>query len=82
MFGKVPVLLDCPSAPLEEFIAIDDDNVCTAPIIAGQRHSGACSKLKTITNANSEYEKKMNPATPVPTSSEMRNIMKKIYTII
>ncbi|GFS84968.1 hypothetical protein TNCV_1305791 [Trichonephila clavipes] len=31
---KTPAGLDCPIALSEDFITVDDDNVCTAPIMA------------------------------------------------
>ncbi|GFV82780.1 SCAN domain-containing protein 3 [Trichonephila clavipes] len=34
MFEKVYVLLDCLTVSSEDFVAVDDDNVCTAPIEA------------------------------------------------
>ncbi|GFX48685.1 hypothetical protein TNCV_407921 [Trichonephila clavipes] len=34
MFEKVSVLLDCPIVSSEKIGAVDDDNECTAPIMA------------------------------------------------
>ncbi|GFV59125.1 uncharacterized protein TNCV_1908571 [Trichonephila clavipes] len=45
---------------------------------SGQRHSGVCSKLKkSVIDTDSDDEKEMNNAAPVPTSSEMKNIQNK-----
>ncbi|GFT31634.1 hypothetical protein TNCV_230731 [Trichonephila clavipes] len=58
---------------LEEFVVIDDDNVYTASII---RQEFAQSS-KNIIDADSNDKDKLNKAAHVPTSSEMRNIIKK-----
>ncbi|GFY12975.1 uncharacterized protein TNCV_665411 [Trichonephila clavipes] len=34
MLEKVSGLLNCPTVLSEEFVAVDNDNVCTAPVIA------------------------------------------------
>ncbi|GFS48126.1 hypothetical protein TNCV_3600261 [Trichonephila clavipes] len=38
---------ETPTVSSEEFVAVDDVNVCTAPIIA-ERYFGVCSKLKKV----------------------------------
>ncbi|GFV68163.1 SCAN domain-containing protein 3 [Trichonephila clavipes] len=73
MFEKV--LLDCPSAPLEEFIAVEDDNVCTTPIKAGKDILEIVQSSKNIIDVDFNDENKINNTVPVPTSSKMRNIL-------
>ncbi|GFW35937.1 SCAN domain-containing protein 3 [Trichonephila clavipes] len=83
IFEKVSVLFNCPTALSEKFIAIDDDNVCTTPLTADKDdilefvHSS-----KNIIDAHSDDENEMNNAAPVPTSSEMRNIMKSMRSYL
>ncbi|GFS85994.1 hypothetical protein TNCV_1219861 [Trichonephila clavipes] len=75
MFEKGFVLLDCPTEPSEEFVEEDDDNECTALIIADNVVLVFVKTSKSITEADSGYEKEMNSATPV---SEMKDIMKSM----
>ncbi|GFU17134.1 hypothetical protein TNCV_1853881 [Trichonephila clavipes] len=57
---------------------VDDDNVCTSSVMA-DRHFGVFSKLKKcLIHADSNDENEMNNAAPVPTSPELRSIMKSI----
>ncbi|GFX53596.1 hypothetical protein TNCV_2327111 [Trichonephila clavipes] len=74
MFEKVSVLSDCPTISSEEFVAIDDDNVCTAPIMADK------DILEFV--QSSEDKNEMNNAAHLSPPSEMRNIMKnkRIYS--
>ncbi|GFV19173.1 hypothetical protein TNCV_3223911 [Trichonephila clavipes] len=82
MFEKVSVLLYCSTVSWEEFIAVDDNNVCTAPIL-WQRYFGDCTNLKnTIGGEDSVDENEMNITAPVSTSSEMRNVMKSLRRYI
>ncbi|GFY36495.1 transposon Ty3-I Gag-Pol polyprotein [Trichonephila clavipes] len=76
MFEKVSALSDCPSVSLEELVEIDDDNVCTAPIMADKDILEFVQNSKNIIDADSDDENKMNNAALVPTSSAMRNIIK------
>ncbi|GFT01749.1 tigger transposable element-derived protein 4 [Trichonephila clavipes] len=71
MFKKVSALLNCPTVSSEEYIAIDDNNVYTVPLECDQ------SSKDTI-DEDSDDENEINSASPVPTSSEMRNIMKSM----
>ncbi|GFX59908.1 uncharacterized protein TNCV_4984211 [Trichonephila clavipes] len=63
----------CPIISYEEFVAIHDDNVYTAPIIRGKDILEYVRSSKSIIDADSDGEN----ASPVLMSSEMRNIMKK-----
>ncbi|GFY26103.1 hypothetical protein TNCV_354201 [Trichonephila clavipes] len=47
MSEKISVLSDCPTVPSEEFIAIDDDDVCAASIMA-DRHFWSLVKAQKI----------------------------------
>ncbi|GFT46393.1 hypothetical protein TNCV_3127351 [Trichonephila clavipes] len=82
MFEKVSVLLNCLTISSEKFVEVDDDNLSTALIMAAQSHFGVCPKLKNIINADSIDENEMNNAGPVPTLSEMRDIMKSRYSYL
>ncbi|GFV43116.1 SCAN domain-containing protein 3 [Trichonephila clavipes] len=75
MFEKVSVLLNCLTISLEEFVAVEEDNVCTAPIVAGKHILELVQCSKNIIDADSEDENEMNNAALVPASSEMRNTM-------
>ncbi|GFX50059.1 hypothetical protein TNCV_2375481 [Trichonephila clavipes] len=75
MFEKV-------SVSSEEFVAIDDGNVCTTSIMADKDVLEFYQSLENIIDADSEDENKMNNAPPVPTSSEMRNIMKSMRSYL
>ncbi|GFU86267.1 hypothetical protein TNCV_369231 [Trichonephila clavipes] len=67
----------------EEFVSererererVDGDNVCAAPIMADKDISEFVQSSKNI-DADSDDEKEMNNAAPVPTPSEARTIMK------
>ncbi|GFY10666.1 hypothetical protein TNCV_2194871 [Trichonephila clavipes] len=67
--------LYCPAVSLEEFVAVDDGNVCTVPIMADKGILEFLQSSKNIIDADSEDEIKMSKAAPVPTPSEMRNII-------
>ncbi|GFX04348.1 hypothetical protein TNCV_3974961 [Trichonephila clavipes] len=73
---KTPAGLDCPTASWEEFVAVDDDNACSALIMAEKDILEFVQSSKYIIDADSDSKNEMNNATPVPTSSEMRNILK------
>ncbi|GFX33095.1 hypothetical protein TNCV_5042631 [Trichonephila clavipes] len=76
-----PAGLGCPIVLLEELIALDDYNVRTAPII-WQRLLEFVQSSKNITDADSEDENEMNYAVHVPTSSELRNVMKSMCSYL
>ncbi|GFV03889.1 SCAN domain-containing protein 3 [Trichonephila clavipes] len=81
-FEKVSILLKCPTVSQEKFVAVDDDNVCTAPIMADKDILEFVQSSKNIIEANSEDGNEMNNAVHVPTSFEMRNIMKSIRSYL
>ncbi|GFU04355.1 paired domain-containing protein [Trichonephila clavipes] len=72
---KAPAGLDCPIVLSEDFVAVDDDNVCTAPINADKDILELVHSSKNIIDADSDDENKMNNAAFVPKLSEMRNKM-------
>ncbi|GFT62331.1 hypothetical protein TNCV_4717251 [Trichonephila clavipes] len=73
-YGSGEALLS-PSAGPE---AVNDENVCTAPIMTDEDILGSVQGSKNIMDAASGDENEINNATPVATTSEMRNIMKSI----
>ncbi|GFW60865.1 hypothetical protein TNCV_2672861 [Trichonephila clavipes] len=64
---KTPVGSDCPTATLDEFVAVNDDNVCIALIMADKDILEFAQSSKNIIDADSEVENEMNNAAPVPT---------------
>ncbi|GFU21736.1 DDE-1 domain-containing protein [Trichonephila clavipes] len=78
MLEKVSVFLNCPTVSLKEFVAVDDKNVNTPPIMAYKDILEFVQSSKNITDADFDDEKEVNKAAPVPTPSRMRNIMKSI----
>ncbi|GFU80569.1 hypothetical protein TNCV_534431 [Trichonephila clavipes] len=77
MFEKVSVLLDCLTVTLEEFFTVNDDNVCTALIMADNVILEFISSQKTSIEAGSNDKDEMNDAASVQTSSEMRKSVMK-----
>ncbi|GFT59067.1 hypothetical protein TNCV_186471 [Trichonephila clavipes] len=73
---KTTVELGSPSVPSEEFIAADEDNVCTAVIMADKDSLEFVQSSENIIDADFDDENEMNNAAPVPTSSEIWNVMK------
>ncbi|GFV73932.1 uncharacterized protein TNCV_2641961 [Trichonephila clavipes] len=67
---------------LEEFVAVVNDNVCTATIMAGKDILQFVQSSKNFIDVDSDDESEMNNAAPVPTSSEMRNIMKSMCSYL
>ncbi|GFS88103.1 hypothetical protein TNCV_764821 [Trichonephila clavipes] len=80
MFEKVSALylLDCRTIPLEEFIAVDDDYMYTVPIVADKEILEFVKSSKNIIDADSECKNDMINYAPVPSSSEMMDIMKNM----
>ncbi|GFW63871.1 hypothetical protein TNCV_3744751 [Trichonephila clavipes] len=68
-------------SPSEEFVAIDDDNVCETPIVTDKDILEFVQSSKNIIDVESDDENKMNNASPV-TSSKMRSIMKSISSYL
>ncbi|GFS95967.1 hypothetical protein TNCV_4277551 [Trichonephila clavipes] len=81
---KIPAGMNFYTVSSEEFIAVDDDKVCTAPIKADEiSHFGVGPNFKKNSiDADSDDENKMNNAVPVSTSSETKNIMKRVSEVI
>ncbi|GFY34321.1 hypothetical protein TNCV_2506241 [Trichonephila clavipes] len=76
-FEKVSVLLNyCSTVSSEEFVAVNGDNVSIAPIMADKGILEFVQSTKSIIDADSYVQNKMNDAAP-PTSFEMRNIIMK-----
>ncbi|GFY33448.1 hypothetical protein TNCV_2227171 [Trichonephila clavipes] len=82
MFEEVSVLWHCSTVSSEELVAMDNDNVCTDPIMADKDILEFVQSLKNNIDADSGDEIEMNNASPIPTSSEMRNIMKSMHSYI
>ncbi|GFW14261.1 hypothetical protein TNCV_3548501 [Trichonephila clavipes] len=72
---KAPAESDCSIVLTDEFIAVDDDNVCSAPIMTDKDILEFVQSSKNI-DEDSDDPNEMKNAAPVPTSSEMRNIMR------
>ncbi|GFU67133.1 DDE-1 domain-containing protein [Trichonephila clavipes] len=77
---KTPAGLDCSILLLEEFIAVDD-NVCTAPIMAGKDILEFVQSSHII-GADPADEREMNNVASVPKSSEMRNVIKSMRSYL
>ncbi|GFV68813.1 hypothetical protein TNCV_1626061 [Trichonephila clavipes] len=80
--AELSVLLDCPTVSTKEFVAVDDDNVCTEPIVADKDTLEFFQSSKNISDADSDDENEMNDEDPVTTSSEMQNIMKSMRSYL
>ncbi|GFV71085.1 hypothetical protein TNCV_1662421 [Trichonephila clavipes] len=61
-------LLDCPTVSYEEFVAVDDDDVCTVQIMANESIL-ELFRAKKISDTDSDCENEMNNAASVPTAS-------------
>ncbi|GFW99539.1 hypothetical protein TNCV_3417721 [Trichonephila clavipes] len=68
---KTPTGSDCPIILSKEFITVDDDNVCTAPIIEDNDILEFVQASKNSIGADSVGENEINNAPPVSTVSEM-----------
>ncbi|GFS52405.1 hypothetical protein TNCV_4851041 [Trichonephila clavipes] len=75
MFDEVSVLLYFPTVSSEEFVAVDDDNVRTDPIMADKDILDFVQSSKRIIDADFGDENEMNHAALARSSSEKRNIM-------
>ncbi|GFT12689.1 hypothetical protein TNCV_5094551 [Trichonephila clavipes] len=78
---KTPAGMNCPTASSEEFVAVED-NAYTEPIKADKDIFEFVQSSKNIIDADSKDENEMNDETPVPTSSEMRNITKSMRSYL
>ncbi|GFX31761.1 hypothetical protein TNCV_170941 [Trichonephila clavipes] len=78
MLEKVTILLKCPAVSSEEFIAVVDHKVCTTPIMANKDILEFVQSSEGIIDTHFNDENEKNNIAPVPTSSKMRNTMKKM----
>ncbi|GFV48351.1 hypothetical protein TNCV_2479161 [Trichonephila clavipes] len=62
--------------------AVDDDNVCIAPVMADKDILEFVQTHKNIIDADSDNENEMNNVAAVPTTSEMRNIIKSMRSYL
>ncbi|GFU61370.1 hypothetical protein TNCV_530701 [Trichonephila clavipes] len=81
-YQKVSVLLDCPTILCEEFVAVDDDNVSAALVMADKDILEFVRSSKNIIDADFDNKNEINNATLVPTSSEMRSNMKSMRSYL
>ncbi|GFX68286.1 hypothetical protein TNCV_2816611 [Trichonephila clavipes] len=75
---KTPAGLDCSVVLSEESIAVGDDNVGITPMMADKDILKVTQSSKNIIDADSNDTNEMNIAALVPTSSEMRNVVKSM----
>ncbi|GFV53015.1 lachesin [Trichonephila clavipes] len=80
--NKTPTGLDFPFVLLEEFIALIDDNACTATIKAKKDILEFVQSSKNIIDADFNDKNEKNNTAPVPTSSEMKNIRKSMHSYL
>ncbi|GFV30231.1 uncharacterized protein TNCV_97071 [Trichonephila clavipes] len=73
---KFCIILDCPTVSSED--VVDDDNVCRVPNMAHKDILEFVHGSKNIIDADSDCENEMYNAALAPTSSEIRNIMKRM----
>ncbi|GFW51664.1 hypothetical protein TNCV_4213401 [Trichonephila clavipes] len=74
IFEKVSVLLGCPSASWEVFVAVNDDNVRAVPIITDKDILEFVKSSKNIIESDFDDENEMSNIALVSTSSEMKSI--------
>ncbi|GFW08512.1 hypothetical protein TNCV_2775341 [Trichonephila clavipes] len=81
MFEKVSVLLAYTTVSPEEFVVVDYSNVCThreresPTIMADKDILEFVQNSKSTIDKDSDDENEMNKEAPVPTLSEMKNII-------
>ncbi|GFS69550.1 hypothetical protein TNCV_3894101 [Trichonephila clavipes] len=63
---KTPAKLDCPIGSSEEYIEVEDDNVCIAQIMADKVILEFDLSSKNIINSDSDNENETDGADPVP----------------
>ncbi|GFW32283.1 hypothetical protein TNCV_674421 [Trichonephila clavipes] len=73
---KTAAALDCSTVSSGEFIKIDYACMSSAPIMADKENLEFVEISQNIMDADSNDENEMSNVAPVPTSSEMRNIVK------
>ncbi|GFW95522.1 hypothetical protein TNCV_1722231 [Trichonephila clavipes] len=74
---KTSAGLACPTLSSEGFVAVND-NDCTALIMADKDILEFVQSSKNMIDADFNDENEIKNAAPVPTSFEMRNIMKSM----
>ncbi|GFX96948.1 hypothetical protein TNCV_1996801 [Trichonephila clavipes] len=77
---KTPEVLDSSILLSDECVAVDDDNVSTAPFMADKDILELIQSSKNIIDSDNENE--MNNAALAPTSFEKRNIMKSMFSYL
>ncbi|GFU60030.1 uncharacterized protein TNCV_3238091 [Trichonephila clavipes] len=77
---KPPAKLDFPIGSSEDYIKVEDDNVCVAPIMADKDIFVSDRSSKNIIHADSDDENDMNDEDPVPTLFEMRKFINDCTT--
>lgn len=73
--------LDCLTVPTSEFVSVDDDDECSAPIFIDEDILDVVQTVKEDPideNSEGETENETKPAVPVPTTSEMLNHLKSM----
>ncbi|GFU77232.1 hypothetical protein TNCV_4126091 [Trichonephila clavipes] len=73
---KTPAGLDWPIVFSEEITTVDDENMCTTSIMGDKDILKFVQSSKNITDADADKENEINNVAPVPTSPEMRIVMK------
>ncbi|GFY15798.1 hypothetical protein TNCV_1284431 [Trichonephila clavipes] len=79
---KTPAGLECPLALSEEFITLDDDNVCKSQLGQTKTFKSLFKAKKISLMQILTDENEMKNAAPVSTPSEMRNITKNIFNYL
>ncbi|GFV85555.1 DDE-1 domain-containing protein [Trichonephila clavipes] len=79
---KTPAVLDFPIVLLEEFIAVHYDSVRTASVRTNIYILEFVRSSKSIIDVDSDDESEKNNAASVPTSSRMRDVVKRIRSYL
>ncbi|GFY03576.1 hypothetical protein TNCV_3092021 [Trichonephila clavipes] len=79
MFEQAFELLIYPNISLEELFGVNDGNVCTSPIMTDKV---VLEFVQSSKNIDADSENETNNAALVPTSSEMRNIIKRMHNCL
>ncbi|GFW32356.1 hypothetical protein TNCV_675151 [Trichonephila clavipes] len=78
---KTPAGLDCPIV-LSIIVAVGDDNVYSAPIMADTDILEFVQSSKNTIDVGSVDEFQMNNSASVPTSAKMRNVMENMCSYL
>ncbi|GFW72964.1 hypothetical protein TNCV_830871 [Trichonephila clavipes] len=77
------VLLDCSTVSSEECVAVEDDNVVTAPMMADKDILEFVQSSKSIIDTiDSDHKNEMTNVAPGPMSSDMKSIMQRMRSSI